>query len=735
MYLTADRSFGRQAAPNETKSLTHGKAMAAAIAALTAGLLVVTTAIAALPASAAPTPLAETASFVYADGAETGYLADLDGDYAVFTRTRNSSVIVAHFKGPNPADWEQTLINAPAGVSNFGIGGAISGQRLVVTGTAGTDSNIYVYTLSGANNWTLSKTLTLPTPPTGQTIGGFGRIVDMDGSLVAVGAPNSTVNGLSNAGAVYLADLDSGGIGRVTTGQPVQETIFGETLALRDGYLAVGSPQVNGTYQGFGTTVFRLGRVHAFKLSGTSATAEQVIDFPKNAKTYPVGVNSTWPFGITLTISGGLLYVASPGEVNYTSDDISDPLSGINQSSVVYGTSTQGAIYAFDPASGKQVGNKILPPPHSFAFGLSMDVSGDVLAGSSYNREAAAPGLGEIYVYDAKGLFAGQPEPSVGARSQPAAAQMLRPAGLTTNAYFATHWSSFGGEVAVSGQRLLAGSSELGKTGAAYIFEPLQPNGPRRGLTVKSPAVTYGQTATISFTSDLTGAEGGTVELTVGNLKSGPIKLNGRQGEWQIPAAALEVADHEVTAVFTPPETNALPVTVKSLHQVSKATTAVSLAARPTVPAPGDEVFLRGQIAGQYGTMPSGQVELVRGTTVLGRTTTDSAGNYSFSLGAGPVGIDQLIVRYLGDTNHLVSSADLALEIKLAPSPTPCPSSSPCPSLSSVPGPPPVDRSAVKPGPSRLGLTGGSSIALAGLAAGLVGAGLAGRAARRRFVS
>ncbi|MDR1442261.1 MAG: hypothetical protein LBJ02_07740 [Bifidobacteriaceae bacterium] len=682
--------------------------------AISAGLAVLGSLGATPTAVAAPANYVETASFAYPSGDATGFALDLDGDYAVFTQVVGTSVTIAHFTGPTPGDWEETTLTAPPGVTAFGSGAAIEGKRTVVTGTAGTVPSLYVYALTGTNTWTLAQTLTLPTPPASDTIGGFGPIVAIDGPLVAVGAPNSKIGGLANAGAVYLASLDTSTISRITAGTPVATSIFGEMVTLGGGYLAVASPQIQGTYgTSFGTAPFRLGRVHSFDLSSPANPTERVIDYPVNPKTYPASTMSVRPFGISLVLANGLLYVASPTEVNYTADNITDPLGGINGDSVTNGTTTQGAIYAFDPATGTQIGNKILPPPHSWGFAAKFDVEGNALAASAYQSGPASQRQGEVYIYTAKGMFSGAPDPAVQARTQPDPSQLLRPAVTPADSYFGSNFTGVGGAVALSGTRVAVGSPKMGPHGNAYIFEPIWPNVAPRTLTASAATVTYGQPSIFTAASDQAGLAGGTAEFAAAGHLSGPVPLNGHKAEWKIPPSVLDAGTYQVTASFTPPENGAAMVSAKAPHEVLKATTSVSVKTQasggpaPGSTAPASTVLLTGTVAGQFGTIPTGQAEFLRGTAVLGSTQLDPQGGYSFPLAAGQ-DTGTITVRYGGDRNHLASQALLTLAMDVSP----------------VSPEPPAAAEPSRPGGGQLPFTGGTGLAIAVLAGVLLGIGL-----------
>ena len=186
---------------------------------------------------------------------------------------------------------------------------------------------------------------------------GFGASIDIDDGIVAVGAvtlifedPNDSTRNYNN-GSVYLFDATTGEQVRKFT-QPANDVrgIFGASVALKDGVLAVGAPfcdnyrnncVAHSSEQSFG------GYVYLYDVN-TGALLRRVIG---------TDVGGEDSFGVSISMDNGRLAVGAPW------DDIG------------------GALYVFDIASGNQI-RKYHPQGLSsgYLFGYSVSSSGDRVA-------------------------------------------------------------------------------------------------------------------------------------------------------------------------------------------------------------------------------------------------------------------------------------------------------------------------------------------------------------------
>lgn len=204
---------------------------------------------------------------------------------------------------------------------------------------------------------------------------GFGASIDIDDGIVAVGAvtliltdPDDPTRNY-NDGSVYLFDATTGEQVRKFT-QPGNDVrgIFGYSVALKDGILAVGAPfcEVNhnncvahSSQQSFGGYVYLYDVNTGAQLRRLSSNSGQTEDL----------------FGVSISMDNGRLAVGAPADAN------------------------GGALYVYSVANGVQI-RKYHPQDidSGYRFGFSVSSSGDRVAvgapGSDHNDDDF------VYVYN-----------------------------------------------------------------------------------------------------------------------------------------------------------------------------------------------------------------------------------------------------------------------------------------------------------------------------------------------
>jgi len=629
---------------------------------------------------AAPTTLTEVTSLVVPDGENTGAAVDLDGDYAIFTAKQASAggrvVVVAHRSAPGSHDWEQTTLPAPDGITGFGVGvgiDAASGRAVV---SALHTPALFVYTLAGDGTWTGPERVDVTEPLAGtRTYGHVGERLDIDGNLAVVTAPNARVSNLVAAGAAYVVNLDTGQSQTYVSSSPRAYGIFGQAVAIEGGTLVASELQINGEFPAWPVPgTYRLGRVQVFD-TASPAQASVVIDYPVTEKTRPAGFASTMPFGVSLAIDGGHVYVGAPDEYDFVGDDHLSLVDGGNGQAVVDGSTTQGAIYVFDAASGDQLGGKITAPAGSFNFGAQIEVDGDSLLASAYNLRPEEYGKGEVHVYDLAAVALGAPDAEPLGRQAPAPVQTLRPADTADESLFGLSGSGEGG-IVMSGTTAVVGSPYLGATGTVTVFEPVIEVADRR-VEISDSVVVYGEQTTVVASTDTDGVDGGEVVFTVDGVERAPVVVAGHVASLVLDAAALDVATYDITAVFYP--TTGSDVAATATHTVTPAGTVVHAdgaakgstaeeSADRTSAAPGtaetsvvattETVLVSGSVTTQLGTLATGTVEVWDADTLLTSAPLDADGAFASEIPAAtrPRTVD---VRYPGDLNHLPSGTEV----------------------------------------------------------------------------
>ena len=156
---------------------------------------------------------------------------------------------LAHAQVPLP---NQTLSAAQPGVAAarlFGQSMASNGQYLAIGApfysgaSGGTSPGVVLIFQRSGNTWNFLNAVQAPTPVNGD---GFGANVIFSGAQLLVGAPYSTVNSVSQRGAVYTYNIVAGLYAYTETVNPgiapSSADWYGFHLSADSGWLAIGIP-------------------------------------------------------------------------------------------------------------------------------------------------------------------------------------------------------------------------------------------------------------------------------------------------------------------------------------------------------------------------------------------------------------------------------------------------------------------------------------------------------------
>ena len=146
-----------------------------------------------------------------------GISVGIDADYAIVGAfqedTNGSEAGAAYIFSRSGTTWSQQAKITPSSATandKFGTQVAISGDYAVVTAPnrniSGNFGLVFVLKRSGTS-WTEYQTLA---PSVNLTTGNFAQSVHIQGTTIAVGADYANFNGVSNAGAVYIWQLQGG---------------------------------------------------------------------------------------------------------------------------------------------------------------------------------------------------------------------------------------------------------------------------------------------------------------------------------------------------------------------------------------------------------------------------------------------------------------------------------------------------------------------------------------------
>jgi len=210
----------------------------------------------------------EVRAITASDAEDFGYFGTcvaIDGDYAIVGGgfsgdVRGKAYILYRLQG-GADGWGETKIlrgSDTVNLGSFGYAVAMAGE-LAMVGDANAENDdsgaAYIFSrdLGGPGNWGEARKLVAADP---QIQSRFGASVAIDGDIAAVGAPEAG-SGMAR-GAVYVFYRNAGGpdqwgqVKRIVPTSPDHYNLFGTSIALKDGVLAVGAP-FSGMGQLYGT--------------------------------------------------------------------------------------------------------------------------------------------------------------------------------------------------------------------------------------------------------------------------------------------------------------------------------------------------------------------------------------------------------------------------------------------------------------------------------------------------
>ncbi|RBP97460.1 hypothetical protein CRD60_06760 [Bifidobacterium aemilianum] len=213
--------------------------------------------------------LGQTARFGVANADRQGYGAAAEGQYLAYVQQQgvsgqqgDGSVALETFQGsymPGSIDigkWTGNteydgsgmtlpgtiVIPAPSDASGFGYGVALSHGRLIVS--AKWSQQIFVYDMTGS----LLRTISKPVDTARYHIGNFAESIAADGDTLLIGAPNSKVDDLEDAGMAFSLDLSDPSSLPQPLLAPKQDpsikagALAGQALAVSKTAYAIGAP-------------------------------------------------------------------------------------------------------------------------------------------------------------------------------------------------------------------------------------------------------------------------------------------------------------------------------------------------------------------------------------------------------------------------------------------------------------------------------------------------------------
>lgn len=211
-------------------------------------------------------------------------------------------VYVYDLAGANPAT-PAVVINKPSSQATFGRSVAIFGTRVAIGGESNGRGFVYVYDVASATPTT--PIWRLVNPSTGD-FDGFGDAVAIDRTRVLVGAPKADPTKLGNA---YLYSLDNTGdvapVYTFNSPSGVADDGFGRVVALSGSFLAISAPRSD-------TGANEAGCVYAYEFDRPLSPDAGLpsLPFSLNRKTIPNPSPASGDlFGSSLALFGNRLVV------------------------------------------------------------------------------------------------------------------------------------------------------------------------------------------------------------------------------------------------------------------------------------------------------------------------------------------------------------------------------------------------------------------------------------------
>lgn len=386
--------------------------------------------------------------------------------------------------------WSNDFVLAPEGGGGFGSSAvAISGSD-VVLGRSGASSdgeahafdidgisaNAEVLTRSSPERTSVQEILPLTIPPTSAQP--FGVSIDVDGDLMAIGAPGDPFADPSEVG-VYERVGDTWQLHSRVAAPNEELHAFGSTVAISDNILAVGAPLTN-----VGDDGFQEGSVVIFELVDDTWVERDTI------VSSDVSVQDN--FGEAIAVDDGTVVVGV-----WRKD-----FSGI--------FSAEGATYVFERSGNEWEEEAILiasDAAEAARFGISVDIDGDtIIIGSNgandtgaayvFTREetwterakligselTSSANFGWSVGIDSGTIVVGAFRDDFAGREDAGSAYVFTGSGAswteqaTLAASDSSHFDEFGTSVAIDGDIVVVGEpvatrDGIDRAGSVYVFE------------------------------------------------------------------------------------------------------------------------------------------------------------------------------------------------------------------------------------------------------------------------
>ena len=323
---------------------------------------------------------------------------------AFFQDSFKGAAFIFDADGTNPI---KVTASDAAGFDEYSISVAIGNSKVVVGATADDDGasgsgSAYVYNLDGTGEVKI-------TASDAAANDFFGSSVAIGNSKVAVGARKEDAGG-SDAGAVYVYNLDGTGEVKITASDAAANDEFGSAVAIANNKVYVGSPR--------GELSSGTGSVYIYNLDGSGEskiTASDGINYAKFGSSLATGHDK-----LVVGAEGevGAVYVYDldgSNEVKITASDgaMTDKFGhavAIGSNKIVVGAfqddddgSSSGSAYVYNLDGTGEVKITASDAAAGDEFGSAVAVGGDKVYVGAGKEDTGGGDTGSIYIYNLDG--------------------------------------------------------------------------------------------------------------------------------------------------------------------------------------------------------------------------------------------------------------------------------------------------------------------------------------------
>jgi hypothetical protein len=311
-----------------------------------------------------------------------GYSVDIDGEYAIVSAPwydgpdgdveKLGAAFIYHLEGGSWACTDTLLANDGTEDDRFGINAAISGDYAIV-GTFFDDphgnrsGSAYVFKREGDDWEQIHKLI----PDDGAEGDWFGVSVNMSNGYASVGSRYNDNDGGTNAGAVYVYQLEGETWSFMEKLIPWEDSdgVRFEKAAFSDDYVIVGANTDDSRAEDGGI-------VYIAEIDGSGISGF--------VQKYSDNISDNYKYGHTVAIDDNIMLIGAPND------------------------SDTGAVYLYQMNNlGEEVRISTINGGADDKFGAVADIDGDHIIVGAYNNDEMGSNAGAAYIYDISDIFSG----------------------------------------------------------------------------------------------------------------------------------------------------------------------------------------------------------------------------------------------------------------------------------------------------------------------------------------